>query len=80
MSLKPATNIRRIIPRVCATCTYGEMKDSGFTCKRTDAHGWACFSCDVGDMFHWMTVCDRYQQSNIYGSQVAKCLSTRLRD
>jgi hypothetical protein len=56
--LKPAKNVRKVIPRVCATCAYGTIEDGGFFCWRQDG-----YSCDAGDMFHWFRVCDRYKAS-----------------
>jgi hypothetical protein len=59
--LLPARNIRRVVPRVCASCLYGSYTDGGFSCIRrteeldTIRDGYAC---DIGDMEHYYHTCD----------------------
>lgn len=54
--LTPAKGRRRVLPRVCATCAYGRVMNGSFECLR--AGGW---HNDVGDMEHWLHVCDGYK-------------------
>jgi len=58
--LLPARNIRPVLPRVCATCSYGTIEDGAFECARQG--GYANY---VGDMRHWTHVRDRWKQGNI---------------
>lgn len=57
--LLPAKDVRAIIPRVCATCAYGRTINGTFDCLREGGH-----SCDVGDLEHWLHVCDGYKIGN----------------
>lgn len=59
MKLSPATNIRSITPRACATCCYRHVADSLMVCKRPNGP-----VLDVEGNSHWFTVCDKYK----YGS------------
>jgi len=59
-TLKPASNVRRVIPRVCATCAYGRIEDGAFFCLRQDGYG-----VDAGDLTQWLTVCDRYTRESL---------------
>jgi hypothetical protein len=55
--MKPVEHIKKVTPRVCATCAYGTIEDGAFECLRENG-----YSCDAGDMEQWFHVCERYQK------------------
>jgi len=52
---KPALNLRIKNIRVCATCSLIILEDGMVHCHREDG-----INEDVGEMLHWMKVCDRW--------------------
>lgn len=53
--LLPPKNLRRVDPRVCATCKHLIVTDGFAICSRPNG-----FSGDAGDMEHWLNTCDRW--------------------
>lgn len=58
--LKPVREIKKVVPRVCATCKFGEIDNGAFFCHRDNG-----YCCDAGDMTHWFRVCDRYKEQEV---------------
>ena len=57
--LKPAKNLRWKKIRVCATCKYCHIQKGDMECEREKG-----IDEDVGDMSHWIMVCDRWVKND----------------
>jgi len=55
MKLKPAKNLRWKNIKVCATCQYIKPINGSVECQREKG-----INEDIGDMKHWIMVCDRW--------------------